>query len=135
MIQIQTTSIITDPITRESTSKTVQIIITNAGQSYTWYVGGLPLTGDLQPILDARFDELWRAASERAIPVPTSEIFQVPIIAPDFIVQTPKINDDPEKALDEAVAEMKKGEGTEKSLALMTLSLVKYLEAKRAKLK
>jgi len=51
------------------------------------------------------------------------------------LVATPKINPDPELALDEAIAEMKKGEGSEKSIALIVLSMAKYLEMKRSKLR
>ncbi len=61
--------------------------------------------------------------------------FPVPITAPDFIVMTPKINDDPELALDEAIAEMEKGEVNTKSIALIALSLAKYLKSKKNKLK
>lgn len=35
------------------------IIISDGVTHYALGVGGLPLVGDLQPILDARFDELW----------------------------------------------------------------------------
>lgn len=41
----------------------VDIIITSGGVSYLWSVGGLPLTGSLQTILEAREPELWQAAS------------------------------------------------------------------------
>jgi hypothetical protein len=61
--------------------------------------------------------------------------FDMPVQAPDFLVATPAINPDPEKAFDEAIAEMKKKEGNSKSIALMVLSLTKYLESKKAKLK
>jgi len=61
--------------------------------------------------------------------------FDKPVKAPDFIVATPKINADPEAALDEAIAETEKGDGSEKSIALIVLSLAKYLKAKRDKLK
>lgn len=61
--------------------------------------------------------------------------FDKPIKAPDFIVATPSVHPDPEQALDEAIAETKKGAGSEKSIALIVLSVAKYLEAKRIKLK
>jgi len=38
--------------------------------SYLWGVGGLPLEGDLQPILDSRESELWAAASAAGNIVP-----------------------------------------------------------------
>lgn len=64
---------------------------------------------------------------------PTVHEFDLPIKAPDFVFATPKVNENPELALDEAIAEMNKGLGTDKSLALMVFSLTKYIEAKRVK--
>jgi len=69
------------------------------------------------------------------LPPPDEVRIGVKIQAPDFVVSSPKINDDPELALDEAIAEMEKGEGSEKSIALIVLSLAKYMKAKRNKLK
>lgn len=66
---------------------------------------------------------------------PASVMYRQEVIAPDFIVQTPPINPDPELALDEAIAEMEKREGAEKSIALIALSLAKYLKSKKDKLK
>lgn len=65
----------------------------------------------------------------------TMVIFDGEVIAHDFIVMSPKINNDPDKALDEAIAEMEKGEGNPKSIALVALSLAKYLKEKRVKIK
>lgn len=64
-------------------------------------------------------------------------VYDVPVIAPDFIVQSPRVKDDPLEALDEAVTEAKKAHGTSKSIALIVLSLAKYAEdlEKRAKKK
>lgn len=45
------------PVTRHA-----DIIITSGPNSYLWSVGDLPLTGDLQAILDAREAELWASA-------------------------------------------------------------------------
>lgn len=50
--------------------------------------------------------------------------FDKPVKTPDFIVATPRINPDPELALDEAIAELE-----------IALSLAKYLKANRHKLK
>lgn len=69
--------------------------------------------------------------SDTPIPI----IYKTKIHATDFLVSTPKINSDPEKALDEAIAEMEKGEGNPKSITLITLSLAKYLKSKKNKLK
>lgn len=54
--------------------------------------------------------------------------FEKPILAPDFIVATPKIKDDPLEALQEAITESKRGEGQNKSLGLILLSVTKYIE-------
>lgn len=43
-------------------TRAVDIIITSGPNSYLWSVGGLPLTGDLQAILDAREAELFTQA-------------------------------------------------------------------------
>lgn len=52
------------------TERVASIAIDNGGPRYFWEVGGLPIEGDLQPVLDARFDELWAGASAAAEPVP-----------------------------------------------------------------
>lgn len=57
-------------------SRHCDIIITSGATSYLWGVGGLPLTGDLQTILDAREAELWTAASAAAIEVPTATTYK-----------------------------------------------------------
>jgi len=46
----------------------------------------------------------------------------------DLFMSTPKINDDPEKALDEAIAEAEKGQGEPKSIAKISLSFARYLK-------
>jgi len=57
--------------------------------------------------------------------VKTEQKFDVPIIAPDFIVQSPKPKADPLLAHAEAIAEAAK---TDKSIALIVLDLVVYVE-------
>jgi len=49
--------------------RAVDIIITNAGQSYFYRVGSLPIEGDLQTVLEAREAELWPLAQADAQPV------------------------------------------------------------------
>lgn len=74
-------------------------------------------------------------------PTPPMEItFDKAISAPagyfqNIFVSSPKINPNPELALEEAIAEMEKGEGNSKSIALIALSLAKYLKSKKNKLK
>lgn len=111
------------------------IIISDGQQSFSLGVGGLPLDGDLQPILESRFDELWLAAIEKNIVPPTEIVYKVAVHAPDFVVSAPPINPDPELALKEAIREMEKSDGNPKSIALIALSLAKYLKSKRDKLK
>lgn len=129
MITVLETITVNDPISALPLYRAVKISIQNGQIIYLWHVGGLPLEGDLQPILDARFDELWTAASKRAIPVPSIEVFNVPILAPDFMIATPKIKDDPLEALQEAKNEAKKGEGQNKSMGLMVLSMMRHYES------
>lgn len=64
MIEILDISISLDPETNEPINRSVRIAITQAGQTFDFHVCGLPLTGDLQPILDARETELWQAAQQ-----------------------------------------------------------------------
>lgn len=61
MIEILVTKIVLDngaPI-----SRTVTISISDGQNAFIWFKGGLPLIGDLQPILDSQESELWQAAS------------------------------------------------------------------------
>ena len=63
---------------------------------------------------------------------PTKQIFDLPVYAPDFIVQSPKPKTDPLQALTEAIEEAAKAD---KSVALIVLDLVKYLEDVEKRLK
>lgn len=62
-IEIIEVKTITHPLTDE-TFRAVEIIITSGTNSYLWSVGGLPSTGNLQTILDAREAELFAAAQK-----------------------------------------------------------------------
>ena len=62
----------------------------------------------------------------------TKQVFDLPVYAPDFIVQSPKPKADPLAALTEAIAEAAK---VDKSIALIVLDLVKYLEDVEKRLK
>jgi hypothetical protein len=62
MIEIVNTFMVRNP-EGQIVSRACEIIISNGGgQSYLWSVGGLPLEGDLQAILNAREAELFAAA-------------------------------------------------------------------------
>jgi len=82
---------------------------------------------DLQP------GEEFSLVAPPSIPEPSAVIttFSEALTAPDFFVATPDINDDPEKALDEAIKEMEKGVGSPKSIALIALSMAKWAKMER----
>lgn len=63
MIEIIETAIINNPDTNQPQARAVEIVISQNGTAYLWTIGGLPLAGDLQTILDAREAELWTVAS------------------------------------------------------------------------
>lgn len=65
-------------------------------------------------------------------PVKTVETFTLPIIAPDFIVQSPKPKTKHLEAHAEALAEAAKAD---KSIALIVLDLVVYIEELEKRLK
>lgn len=92
MIEILDTITFSDPITNEPMSRSVYIAITQAGQTLEWSVGGLPLVGNLQTILDARESELWRAAQERGKPHNLFSARQEKIIKAFALVVMDEIN-------------------------------------------
>lgn len=55
-------------------SRVVDIIISNGTTHYHLGVGGLSLTGDLQKILNAREEELWRVAQEKDDQLDTQQV-------------------------------------------------------------
>jgi hypothetical protein len=55
----------------------------------------------------------------------TTETFDLPVVAPDFIVQSPKPKKDPREAHDRAIYVSKQ---IDKSLAEIVLNLVVYIE-------
>lgn len=63
MIEIIEITTLIDTETGQAVSRAVQIVISQNGTAYLWNIGGLPLIGDLQAILDAREAELWAVAS------------------------------------------------------------------------
>lgn len=68
MIEILDTTVTYDPTTNDPISRSVSIAITQSGQTFKWHVGGLPLTGNLQSILDINEAELWSAAQAQGKP-------------------------------------------------------------------
>jgi hypothetical protein len=63
-----------------------------------------------------------------ALFIKTQEVFTIPLVTPDFIVQSPKPKTDPMLALAEA-------ERADKSIALIVLDLMVYLEDIEKRLK
>ena len=55
----------------------------------------------------------------------TQEVFDVPVVAPDFVVQSPKPKDDHKEAHAEAIKESKKDS---KSIASIVLNQMVYIE-------
>ncbi len=133
MTQIIGTQIVLDFDTQIPLHRAAKIFISQGGAAYEYHVGGLPLEGDLQVILDSRFDELWAAASAAGNIVPEYQNFVLPIKAPalyadDVFVSSRDIKDDPLEALAEALTETKKGKGKPKSLDMIARSTLKALE-------
>ena len=62
---------------------------------------------------------------------PTQTIFELPVVAPDFIVQSPKPKKNHMEAHAEAIAESKKDT---KSIALMVLDMMVYIEESEKRL-
>lgn len=51
-------------VTQNETDRLARIIIGQNSEAYFWTVGGLPLTGDLLPLLESDFSTLWREAQQ-----------------------------------------------------------------------
>lgn len=67
------------------------------------------------------------------LPEPETEIvFPLPVSAPDYLVSSPKVQDDPLAALAAAIVESGKAK---KSIAFIALSFVKYLDYLEKRLK
>lgn len=66
-----TIEIVSERIDNENEIKTADIEITDAGTTYAWRVGGIPIAEDTQTHLDSRVDELWRVAEQKGEPVDT----------------------------------------------------------------
>ncbi len=73
-------------------SRYVEIIITSGPTSYQWSVGGLPLTGDLQTILEANEAELFTAASVVGKPVDLYDVVPKRVLKAFALVVMDEIN-------------------------------------------
>lgn len=74
MIEILETKIENDINTGQPVKRSVEAIITSGPSSYLLSIGGLPLTGNLQAILDAREAEFWTQAEAGGRPADLYEI-------------------------------------------------------------
>lgn len=114
----------------------VKIHISDSTTTLEWNVGNLPLDGDLLPLLDARFAELWEASNQSPVIVPDvyeylQSIKTPAIYADDVFVSSRDIKDDPNEAFMEAIRETGKAKGEPKSLDLISRSALKALERAR----
>lgn len=73
-------------------SRTAIIEITDGVDTYKWSVGGLPIIGDLQPLLDAREAELWAKAQARAEPVNIYDVTPKQIVKALALVMLDEVN-------------------------------------------
>ena len=73
MIEILSTIIVTD-INGGEKSRCCSVIITDNGNNYQLGVGGLPLEGDLQPILEDKQDELLEVAVLKGEPQTNEQV-------------------------------------------------------------
>lgn len=69
-----------------------EIIISNGAASYLWSVGGLPLAGDLQAVLEAREAELFAQAQAGGRPVDLYEIATKRVLKAFALVVLDEIN-------------------------------------------
>lgn len=114
-------------------SRNAIISITDTVDVYLWSVGGLPATGDLQVILDAREAELWAAASSAANAVPVEvELKQE---ARQFMADNPNAKQLIELSLTDLLTAIDTRTAGQETLLLKTLAVaVRYLyEASKLK--
>lgn len=62
MIEILETKIENDINTGQPSKRSVEVVITSGPSSYLLSIGGLPLTGNLQTLLDAQESQRWAEA-------------------------------------------------------------------------
>jgi hypothetical protein len=87
MIVILKTTIKLDPFTQQPASRAVSIFITDDTDAYTYDVGGLPLTGDLQAILDGMEADLWPEAQANGVIATPKDYAKVDRLV--YLVQNP----------------------------------------------
>lgn len=76
----------------EKSFRVATIIISSGSETYLYLVGGLPLTGNLQTILDAREAELFTAAQAKGKPVDLYEIVTRRVLKAFVLVVLDEVN-------------------------------------------
>lgn len=108
------------------TFRHADITISDEVDTYLWGVGGLPLAGDLQTILDARFNELWTAASAVGDSVPAEVTAKQE--AKQFMIDNPNARLLIELSLPELETAIETRTAAQETLLLKTLAVaVRYL--------
>lgn len=108
-------------------TRTVTIVIDDSADSYFWTVGGLPPTGDLQPILDARETELFNAAQARGDVFDPLDSRWVKYEARQFLQDNPNAIDLIELAPDDLETAIENRTANQETLLLKTLAFtVRY---------
>lgn len=90
-IEIISTSSYTLQPTGE-TFRHCEIIISDGTDTYRWGVGGLPMAGNLQTILNAREPELWAGAQAEGRPVDLYELTVKRVLRAFALVMLDEIN-------------------------------------------
>lgn len=91
-IEIIETQIVGDPFTNEPLSRAVNIVITSGSESYLYSVGGLPLTGSLQTVLDAQEADIFTLAQAGGEPVDLYELTVRKVLKAFALVTLDEIN-------------------------------------------
>ena len=91
-IEIIEISTFNDPDTGQPFSRHADVIITSGPNSYLFGIGGLPLTGNLQTILDSREAELFSAAQAGGRVVDLYEITVKRVLKSFALVMFDEIN-------------------------------------------
>lgn len=91
-IEILQTTIENDPTTMQPGNRAASVIASNGTLSFMLEVGNLPLTGNLQTILDARDAELFASAQARGQQVDLYEVTVKRVLRAFALVMLDEIN-------------------------------------------
>ncbi len=76
MIKIISTELVYD-IDKTQLCRYCEVVITDNSNNYQLGIGGLPLVGELQPILNARHDELLQVAFSKGTTVTNEDVIRL----------------------------------------------------------